>query len=92
MPELLYNRYRTAVEIFLRGRSSPESRGHHTQFRRDQCLSGHRSDTERLVEYAHRRHWVERFHQEAKGLLGWDQYQGRRWQGFQRHAVSVMLA
>ena len=46
----------------------------------------------RLVEYAHRRHWVERFHQEAKGLLGWDQYQGRRWQGFHRHAVSVMLA
>ncbi len=47
---------------------------------------------ERLVEYAHRRHWVERFHQDAKGLLGWDQYQGRRWQGFHRHAVSVMLA
>jgi SRSO17 transposase len=47
---------------------------------------------ERLVEYAHRRHWVERFHQDAKGLLGWDQYQGRRWQGFHRHAVSVQLA
>jgi SRSO17 transposase len=47
---------------------------------------------ERLVEYAHRRHWVERFHEEAKGLLGWDQYQGRRWQGFHRPAVSVMLA
>jgi SRSO17 transposase len=47
---------------------------------------------ERLVEYAHGRHWVERFHEEAKGLLGWDQYQGRRWQGFHRHAVSVMLA
>ena len=47
---------------------------------------------ERLAEYAHRRHWVERFHQDAKGLLGWDQYQGRRWQGFHRHAVSVMLA
>lgn len=46
----------------------------------------------RLVEYAHRRHWVERFPQDAKGLLGWDQYQGRRWQGFHRHAVSVMLA
>jgi len=46
----------------------------------------------RLVEYAHRRHWVEQYHQEAKGLLGWDQYQGRRWQGFHRHAVSVMLA
>jgi SRSO17 transposase len=47
---------------------------------------------ERLVEYAHRRHWVERYHEEAKGLLGWDQYQGRSWTGFHRHAVCVMLA
>ncbi|WP_322489335.1 IS701 family transposase [Chloroflexus sp.] len=46
----------------------------------------------RLVEYAHRRHQVERFHQDAKTLLGWDQYQGRRWDGFHRHAVLVMLA
>ena len=44
------------------------------------------------MEYAHRRHWVERFHEEAKGLLGWDQYQGRLWPGFHRHAVTVMLA
>ena len=47
---------------------------------------------ERMVEYAHRRHWVEQYHEEAKGLLGWDQYQGRLWPGFHRHAVSVMLA
>ena len=47
---------------------------------------------ERMVEYAHRRHWVERYHEEAKELLGWDQYQGRLWPGFHRHAVSVMLA
>jgi SRSO17 transposase len=47
---------------------------------------------ERMVEYAHRRHWVERYHEEAKGLLGWDQYQGRLWRGFHRHAVGVMLA
>jgi SRSO17 transposase len=45
-----------------------------------------------MVEYAHRRHWVERYHEEAKGLLGWDQYQGRLWPGFHRHAVAVMLA
>ena len=32
----------------------------------------------------HRRHWVEQFHEEAKGLLGWDQYQGRLWTGFHR--------
>jgi SRSO17 transposase len=47
---------------------------------------------ERLVECARRRHWVEQYHEEAKGLLGWDQYQGRLWTGFHRHAVCVMLA
>jgi SRSO17 transposase len=45
-----------------------------------------------LVGYAHRRHWVEQFYEEAKGLLGWDQYQGRLWTGFHRHAITVMLA
>jgi SRSO17 transposase len=45
-----------------------------------------------LVEYAHRRHWVEQFHEEAKTELGWDQYQGRRWDGFHRHAIAVMLS
>jgi SRSO17 transposase len=45
-----------------------------------------------MVEYAHRRHWVEQYHEEAKTELGWEQYQGRRWDGFHRHAITVMLA
>jgi SRSO17 transposase len=45
-----------------------------------------------LAGYAHRRHAIEQFHEEAKGELGWDQYQGRLWPGFHRHAVTVMLA
>jgi SRSO17 transposase len=45
-----------------------------------------------MVEYAHRRFAVEQFHQESKGLLGWDQYQGRLWPGFHRNSVLVMLA
>jgi SRSO17 transposase len=45
-----------------------------------------------MVEYAHRRFGVEQFHQESKGLLGWDQYQGRLWPGFHRNSVLVMLA
>src|SRR5262249_26713887 len=53
---------------------------------------GPRIPLERLVEYGHRRHWVEQYHEEAKGLLGRDQYQGRLWQGVHRHAVTVMLA
>src|SRR5207249_10282785 len=47
---------------------------------------------EELVDYAHRRHASEQFHEEAKEELGWDQYQGRLWPGFHRHAVTVMLA
>jgi SRSO17 transposase len=45
-----------------------------------------------MVEDAHRRPWVEQYHEEAKELLGWDQYQGRLWEGFHRQAVTVMLA
>lgn len=45
-----------------------------------------------MVEWAHRRYAVEQFHQESKTLLGWDQYQGRLWQGFHRNSVLVMLA
>jgi SRSO17 transposase len=46
---------------------------------------------EERVEYAHRRHAIEQFHEEAKGELGWDHYQGRLWPGFHRHGVMVML-
>jgi hypothetical protein len=45
-----------------------------------------------MVEYAHRRHWVEQYQEEAKTELGWDQYQGRRWEGCHRHAVTVRLS
>jgi SRSO17 transposase len=45
-----------------------------------------------LAGYAHRRHAIEQFHEEAKGELGWDHYQGRLWSGFHRHTVTVMLA
>jgi SRSO17 transposase len=45
-----------------------------------------------MVEYAHRRHWVEQYHEEAKTELGWDQYQGRRWDSFHRQAITVMLS
>ena len=47
---------------------------------------------EALAGLAHRRQAIEQFHEEAKGELGGDQYQGRRWPGFHRHAVTVMLA
>ena len=45
-----------------------------------------------MAEYAQRRFGVEQFHEEAKGLLGWDQYQGRLWTGCHRNSVLVLLA
>ena len=45
-----------------------------------------------LVAYAQRRHWVEQDHEEAKTERGWEQYQGRRWDGFHRQAVLVMVS
>jgi SRSO17 transposase len=53
---------------------------------------GEEASLEQMVQYAHRRYGVEKFHEEAKGLLGWDQYQGRLWPGFHRNSVLVMLA
>ena len=47
---------------------------------------------DKMVEYFHRRYWVEQYHAEAKTELGWDQYQGRLWHGFHRNAVTVMLS
>ena len=44
-----------------------------------------------MVEYTHRHYWVEQFHEEAKSLLGWDQYQVRLWHGFHRHAALILL-
>jgi SRSO17 transposase len=45
-----------------------------------------------MVEYTYRRSWVEQFHEEAKSMLGWDQYQGRLLHGLHRHAALVMLS
>ncbi len=45
-----------------------------------------------LGEYAHRSHGVEHYQEEAKTELGWDQYQGQRWDGFHRHALTGRLS
>jgi SRSO17 transposase len=65
--------------------SREEKKYHWSNFGEDASL-------EVMAEYAHRRYGVEQFHEEAKGLLGWDQYQGRLWAGFHRNSVLVMLA
>jgi SRSO17 transposase len=47
---------------------------------------------EALVDYAHRRHAIEQFHEEVQGALGGDQSQGRLGPGLHRQAVTVRLA
>jgi SRSO17 transposase len=53
---------------------------------------GPRATLETMLEYAHRRHWIEQYYEEAKQELGWDDFQGRRYDAFHRHAVTVMLS
>jgi len=53
---------------------------------------GPHAPLEEMLEYAHRRHWIEQYYEEANGELGWDQFQGRRYEAFHRHAVTVMLS
>ncbi len=45
----------------------------------------------RLVDYVHRRWHIDRFYEDAKNELGWGDYQGRKWIGFHRHTIIVMI-
>jgi SRSO17 transposase len=46
---------------------------------------------EKMVEYVHRRWHIDRFYEDAKNQLGWGEYQGRKWIGFHRHTIIVMI-
>ena len=54
--------------------------------------AGPQASRKALVRIAHQRYPIEQFYQEAKGELGWDQYEGRLWHGLHRHALLVCLA
>ena len=46
---------------------------------------------EELVSYAHLRWAIEQFHEEAKQVLGLDQFEGRTWKGWHHHVTIVLL-
>jgi SRSO17 transposase len=67
-------------------------RGQTSEFKYFWSNFGPETLLKRMVDYVHRLYWIERYHEEAKGELGWDQFQGRRWDAWHRNAVSVMLS
>lgn len=46
---------------------------------------------EEVVRYAHLRWAIERFHEDAKQVLGLDQFEGRTWNGWHHHVTIVLL-
>ena len=43
------------------------------------------------VDYVHRRWNIDRYYEDARNELGLGDYQGRKWVGFHRHIIIVML-
>lgn len=43
------------------------------------------------MEYGHRRWHIDRFYEDAKNELGLGDYQGRKWTGFHRHIIILLL-
>ena len=50
------------------------------------------STLKELVRIAHGRWVIEQFHQQMKGEVGFDHFEGRTWPGWHHHAAMVMLA
>jgi SRSO17 transposase len=45
-----------------------------------------------LVQWAHRRWWVEQNYQQLKDELGLDHFEGRSWRGWHHHVTLTMIA
>ena len=50
------------------------------------------TDIVSLIALARLRWRIERDHEESKGLLGFDHYEGRTWPGLHHHLALVLLA
>ena len=69
-----------------RGVANPEELAYYV------CYGPAGTALEELVRVAGRRWTIEECFQEAKGQVGLDQYQVRRWDGWYRHITLAMLA
>jgi len=90
-----------AVRVFINSENAPMPRECWLLIRKELdesdikfTLSNSPADTriELLAERQSRRYWVERALEDAKGLVGLDQYRVTGWRGWHHHTAMVMLA
>lgn len=90
-----------AVRVFINSKDAPFPRECWLLIRKELdessikfTLSNSPADTriELLAERQSRRYWVERALEDAKGLVGLDQYRVTGWRGWHHHTAMVMLA
>ena len=90
-----------AVRVFINSKDSPIPRENWLLIRKEldeSCIkftlsnSAINTSIELLAERQNRRYWVERALQDAKGLVGLDQYRVTGWRGWHHHTAMVMLA
>ena len=90
-----------AVRVFINSEEAPLPRECWLLIRKELDESGIKftlsnapvdTSMELLAERQSRRYWVERALEDAKGLVGLDQYRVTGWRGWHHHTAMVMLA
>lgn len=93
-----FARVRARVATFARYRRATDETGWLLLEQREKelksyfCWGMDKASLRELAQVAHGRWVVEMYHQQLKGEVGFDHFEGRTWAGWHHHAAMVMMA